>query len=200
MRAARRLRQLVVLCALVCVAGCAEPPNKEMNQAQGAIDAARAAGADRYAAEDYGAAVTALEKSRTAVVQRDYRQALSYALDARERAQVAVRTASDEKVRLHASSDRALHLAELALDRSKAALERADAAKVPPREIAAHRTAVAEADHIIRDARAAIDRDEFEAGTKLVAGLPERLVQTTSEIDAVTDARAAKHPARRSRR
>ena len=30
---------------------CTAPPNKEMDQAQGAIDAARAAGADRYAAD-----------------------------------------------------------------------------------------------------------------------------------------------------
>ena len=35
-----------------------------MNQAQGAIETARAAGADRYAPEEYRAAVGALEKSR----------------------------------------------------------------------------------------------------------------------------------------
>jgi len=44
----RRLCAACLLAVLV-VTACGEPPNKEMDQAQGAIDAARAAGADRYA-------------------------------------------------------------------------------------------------------------------------------------------------------
>jgi len=171
-----------------------------MNQAQGAIDAAKAAGADRYAADDYGAAVAALDRSRAAVEQRDYRQALSYALDARERAQVAARTAGDEKGRLHASSDRALHLAELALDRAKAALEHADGARVPARDLAAARAAVTGADRTVREARAAVERDEFETGTGLLADLPARLDTLTSEIDAAVNAHVARRPAKRSRR
>ena len=57
-----------------------------MQQAQGAIDAARAAGADQYAREEFTAAEDALKRSHEAVAQRDYRQALNTALDARERA------------------------------------------------------------------------------------------------------------------
>jgi hypothetical protein len=200
MRAAVCLRQVLLLVALVGLAACTEPPNKEMNQAQGAIDAARAAGADRYAAEEYNAAVTALERSRTAVDQRDYRQALSHALDARERAQVAARAASDEKGRLHASSDRVLHGAELALDKAKNALDRADAAKVPGRDTATQRAAIGEVDRAVRDARAAIERDEFGAAMKLLAGVPARLDAIASEIDAAAEAHATKRPAKRSRR
>ena len=46
---------------------CATPPTREMDQAQGAIDAARAAGADRYATEQYEAAVKALQSAHEAV-------------------------------------------------------------------------------------------------------------------------------------
>jgi hypothetical protein len=200
MRAVCRLRQVLLLCALVLMGACTEPPSKEMNQAQGAIDAARAAGADKYAVEEYGAAVAALDKSRAAVDQRDYRQALSHALDARERAQAAARTASDEKVRLHAVSDRALHLAELALDRSKTALDRADVAKVPPREIAAQRATVTDADRSVREARAAIERGDFDAGARPLDGLAARLDTTTSEIDAAIQAHANRRPGKRARR
>ena len=40
--------------ALVSIACGGEPPDKEIQQAQGALDAARAAGADRYAADVLG--------------------------------------------------------------------------------------------------------------------------------------------------
>jgi hypothetical protein len=63
-----------------------------MDQAQGSIDAARAAGADRFATEQYGAAVKALQNAQDAVALRDYRLALNYALDARDRAQRAPRS------------------------------------------------------------------------------------------------------------
>src|ERR1041384_1104727 len=79
--------------AAVLMAGCGDPPNKEMDQAQGAIDAARAAGADRYAATEYTAATDALKRAQDAVAQRDYRQALNEALDSREHAQNAAREA-----------------------------------------------------------------------------------------------------------
>ena len=49
------------LLASLVVAACGTPPHKEMDQAQGAIDAARAAGADRYASGEYEAATTALK-------------------------------------------------------------------------------------------------------------------------------------------
>ena len=55
-RVARRLALVI----LILSASCAEPPSKEMNQAQGAIEAARAAGADRFAATELAAAVDAL--------------------------------------------------------------------------------------------------------------------------------------------
>src|ERR1043165_445912 len=76
------LRLSACIVAAVLVTACGDPPNKEMDQAQGAIDAARAAGADRYAATEYTAATDALKRSQDAVGQRDYRQALNEALTA----------------------------------------------------------------------------------------------------------------------
>ena len=79
-----------------------------MDQAQGAIDAARAAGAEKYASDEYAAAVDALNKSQDAVTQRDYRLALSHALDSRERAQNAARLAADAKAQARADVERTL--------------------------------------------------------------------------------------------
>ena len=71
LRAARRLALIIAILS----ASCAEPPNKEMNQAQGAIDAARAAGADKFAAAEFTAATDALKRSEDAVAAGDYRLA-----------------------------------------------------------------------------------------------------------------------------
>src|SRR4029078_2966791 len=93
----RRLLVSLACGARVAGAACGDPPEKEMQQAQGAIDAARAAGADRYAVEEYTAATEALKNARIAVEQRDYRLALNHALDSLERAQEAARQAADGK-------------------------------------------------------------------------------------------------------
>ena len=104
--------RLAVSCLLACVvaaaAGCADPPSKELHQAQGAIDAARAAGADSYATEEFTAAVDALARAEAAVGQRDYRLALSQALDSRERAQNAAKLAASQKAAVRSEAERLL--------------------------------------------------------------------------------------------
>src|SRR5690606_1094530 len=102
------LSSLLVILMLAGVLGCAEPPRKEMDQAQGAIDAARAAGADVYATDELSQAVSALTRADEAVAQRDYRQALSHAIDARERAQTAARDAANRKAEARSEADRAV--------------------------------------------------------------------------------------------
>src|ERR1700687_907238 len=99
---------VLTFCAALFASACGEPPTREMDQAQGAIDAARAAGADRYATEEYQAAVDALKQAQDAVEQRDYRLALNHALDSRERAQVAAKQAADQQVTLRSGAERRL--------------------------------------------------------------------------------------------
>ena len=74
-----RVVRCLALITAILSASCAEPPSKEMYQAQGAIDAARAAGADKFASIEFNAAIEALKRSEEAVVARDYRQALNHA-------------------------------------------------------------------------------------------------------------------------
>src|SRR5262245_30894708 len=92
-----RTLSLFLVLGIAFSAACSSPPDKEINQAQGAIDAAGAAGAEKYAAEEYRAAQQALQRAHEAVGQRDYRLALSSAIDARERAQEAARQAAEGK-------------------------------------------------------------------------------------------------------
>ena len=99
-------RRLVYAAALAAVVvACSEPPTKERDQAQGAIEAARAAGAGTYASSELRTAETALAGYDTAVSQRDYRLALSLAIDARENAYTAARRSTDERTRTRAEAE-----------------------------------------------------------------------------------------------
>src|SRR6476646_5120903 len=97
-----------LLVTLLVLSACAEPPTKELNQAQGALDAARAAGAEQYAPDEYRGAAAALKAANDAVEQRDYRLALNDALDSRERAQNAARQAAVTRARVRSEVERAM--------------------------------------------------------------------------------------------
>jgi hypothetical protein len=99
----------LVLFASFVIAGCSEPPDKERQQAEGALEAARAAGADLYAPTEFQDAQASLKKYDDAVAQRDYRLALNDALEARDRAYEAVKQAGNKKSELRSQTDRLTH-------------------------------------------------------------------------------------------
>ena len=94
-----------------------------MDQAQGAIDAARAAGAEQYAATEYTAATQALKQANDAVTERDYRLALNYALESREQAQNAARTAADTRAKLRGDVERSIAEAKALIAQAHARMD-----------------------------------------------------------------------------
>jgi len=108
MPASRRTALFVALFTVLTCLACGDPPTKELLQAQRAIDAARAAGADRYSREEFAAAEASLKSANDAVEQRDYRLALNRALDAEARAQSAASDADTRKAAAKADADKAL--------------------------------------------------------------------------------------------
>ncbi|MCC7416657.1 MAG: DUF4398 domain-containing protein [Acidobacteria bacterium] len=174
----------MALGALFCMA-CAEPPDREMQQAKGAIDAARAAGADRYAHDEFVAAEDALKESEEAVVARDYRLALSHALDARERAQNAAMLAADNKAIARADADRALVAALAALNDAHTKLEKAEGARPVPKSLAEWQKTVADADAAVQEARTRFEAGEYLTVVDAMRPLPERLRAIVDAIDAL---------------
>jgi hypothetical protein len=179
---------------------CADPPEKEMHQAQGAIDAARAAGAPTYAAEEFEAAVAALERSQAAVTERDYRQALSLALDARERAQEAARAAAENRARLRSEVDAQVAAADAALAALTRALEAARAAKVPAAQVASATAAAGNAGKAIASGRQASEAGDYPRARAALDGLVPQLERAKAEVDTATQARSTRRPVRRGGR
>jgi hypothetical protein len=171
-----------------------------MHQAQGAIEAARAAGAAEYATEEFRAAEGALSKSQAAVAERDYRQALSFALDARERAQEAAKTAAENRARARSEIDLLLASTDTAYERAVGALEAATAARVPEPQLAPARKVLAEAKASLDTARAAVEAGDYAAARASAEPLGIAIEAARSEIDAAAQARANRRPARRGTR
>lgn len=178
---------LGVLCILGATASCSgDPPDKEMQQAQSAIDAARAAGAERYAVSELGAAQEALAHAREAVGQRDYRLALSFALDSREQAQNTAKEATERRSAARDEATRALSAAQSALTGARNRLKAAEAAKLPARALGEPRAAIADAEGRVQEARSAFEQGDYGPVTSKASSVVTDLAKTMRDLEALT--------------
>jgi len=160
------------LLTALLAAACGSPPNKEMDQAQGAIDAARAAGADRYATTEYEAARTALKQANDAVTDRDYRLALNHALVSREQAQNAARTAADNKAKLRGDAERTLaEVTSLITD----ARERTST--LPPARARRARQALPGFSEQVQKASKEIQAEDYEGAQRTLTAVKQGVLQ-----------------------
>lgn len=190
-----RARSVVLLLPLVVfLTACAEPPSKEISQAEGAIDAARAAGADTYAAETLDGATDSLDRAAAAVAERDYRLALNLAIESRERAQVAARQASEAKAVARGNAERIVAEAEALLGRARERVQAPPFARQPRATAAAFRAAITSAEERMQEARAALGAGEYTEVLTIVTGLRTKLQEAIATLDNAT---AAPAPRRR---
>jgi hypothetical protein len=190
----RRIVVGLVVAAAVAVTSCANPPDKEIQQAQSAIDAARAAGADRYATQEFAAAEDALKRAHAAVAERDYRLALNNALDSRERAELATKQAADGKAAARVEADRALTAAADALTAARASLKSAEASRAAAKSLSALRLTIADGDRRLQEARAAFGRGDFADALSAASAITKTLTAASGDQDG-----AAANPSRRRR-
>ena len=189
----RRVLTVAVLLASISLAACAEPPNKEMDQAQGAIDAARAVGAEQYASSELEAATTSLAQAHEAVAQRDYRLALNHALESREHAQNAARGAADARARLRGEVERAMAEASALLSQARTAVAAAERTRAPRRTLREAQQGLAAIEADVQKAGAAMEAGDYIGARPMLKGLKERIEKV---IASVTPAPAAQSPPR----
>ncbi|GMQ88212.1 MAG: hypothetical protein BMS9Abin08_1443 [Gammaproteobacteria bacterium] len=92
-RFARPLRWILILLLLALGSACGSAPVQEMSEARQAIDAARAAGAEQYAAEQYNKAQALLKKAKQLLNDDHFSKARRSAAEARDEAVRARETA-----------------------------------------------------------------------------------------------------------
>lgn len=187
-----------LLALALLAAACGSPPSKELHQAQGAIDAARAAGADEYATDDYQAAVAALARAEQAVDQRDYRLALSQALDSREFAQSAAKLAASQKAQVRSEAERMLAQVTSIVSVASERVAAAEAARVPRATREPVTTAIASARTALDKAGKALASEDYLEARKRLEGVAVALNAALQALPASPPPRPTR-PTRRSR-
>jgi hypothetical protein len=188
-----RLAWTAALLALLFSA-CSEPPQKEIDQAQAAIDVAKAAGADTYAADEYNAAVTALQKSHASVDQRDYREALNYAIDARQRAAESAKQAGIAKGHTRAAAEKLVTECSTRASQLDTDIRVAESARVPPRDLRSARTTLADAQTALQETRTAMEAGKYAEVASALTEVRRKLDAAIAAVDALRQ-----RPPRRSR-
>jgi hypothetical protein len=176
-----------VLAATLAISACGSPPQREMQQAQQAIDTARGADADRYAHDEFVAAQEALTRAREAVEQRDYRLALNHALDSRERAQNASGEAVTGKATARAEADRAMHDVTAALGEAQGKLRAVEGLRSTARAVDGLRHAIGEAERAVEEGRAALNAGNYPAVPIVLAGISDRLAAAVRELETAAN-------------
>jgi len=173
-------------------AGCAEPPQKELDQAQAAIEVAIAAGAERFAPAELTAARAAVSQASEAVVQRDYKLALGHALDGRERAQVATQAAIDAQARLRDDSERAFREVTALLDRLREDRSSAAPTRIARARVRTARAAESRLSASLQKARASIDAQDYAAAQALLSRLKTELAGVLPDADGGSAAQSSR--------
>jgi hypothetical protein len=181
----------LVLLTLSSFACGGDPPDREMQQAQNAIDQARAAGADRYAVEEYNAAVEALKNAHAAVDQRDYRLALNNALDSKERADNSAKLAIDGKAAAKSAAEKALTAANGAVTAAEARLKTAPT-KATPKALADARAALDEAQAHVQEARTAFTGGDYYAALSAASAAAQSAKAASDALETVPNTSPAR--------
>jgi hypothetical protein len=177
------------LLATLLASACGDPPSKELHQAQGAIDAARAAGATEYAPKELEAARDAAKRADSFANQRDYRQALNFALEAREHARNAAAQAADAKAQARGNAEKAVQALQTRLDHATSLLASAKEARVAARAVRPLIEAVGATQKVLQEARSTLDQGDFEGAVALVGDSASTL---GTAMDAVSSALVAR--------
>jgi hypothetical protein len=174
---------LLWLLWVVSSSGCADPPRKEMDQAQGAIAAARAAGAEQYAKEELAAAGDSLRRSEEAVTQRDYRLALSLAIEGQSRAQNAARLAGEARAKARGDAERAVGEVDSLLTHARERLGDPAVAALPRRTLQNARSTIASVEKSMQEARAGLKAEDYNRTMTRTKGQTARVQAVLAAID-----------------
>ncbi len=164
-----KMRAISLFVAVAVLAGCDDPPTAELDAAKQALDAARAADAERFAASEYSTAQGAYSEAETITqtederffLFKDFEQARAQIADANSKATQAESAAHAEKKRQRELAEAVIAAAHDAIAAAYTSLEEAPAGKGTEADIEALRAELSAAEADIDAAEAALDGENF---------------------------------------
>jgi len=188
------MRRLCVALALLLCA-CDQPPTRELEAAEAALEEARRADAARFAPERFREAETALAEARQRLQSNDYRGALSSAMDTVDRSRGAVQAAKAARNLAKGTVEVSQVEVQAALDDWAALRDQARKAKVPDTVFADVDARGEEVRRELRQVSDALAAGDVLAAQKLALELKARvtsLPETTRQAQARWEAERPK--------
>jgi len=106
---------IIGVCLIFFAYGCTPPPTQEIADAEAALSAAREAGAETYAPQEYSSAESKLEEARRSFEANRYPDAKDQAIEARDTALLAKSLAEEALGKLREQASEALKTAKDAM-------------------------------------------------------------------------------------
>jgi hypothetical protein len=188
------VRFVLPLAGALAVAGCDQPPNREIQAGEAALAQAKKDLADAYSPEQWKAAEAALAQARQKVEAKDYRGALSSAMDAGEKARAADAAVASAKVLAKGAADMAQAEVQAALDEVITVKDEALKARVPDEAFAELSARVQEATDGLAALAAHVGKEELLDAQKLGAELKTKFAGLGTEYRAALDKWLEEHP------
>ncbi|HET7291951.1 MAG TPA: hypothetical protein VFM88_05980, partial [Vicinamibacteria bacterium] len=155
---------------------------------------ARKAGAEAYAPDLWEQASGALQSARQKVEQKDYRGALSSAIDAADKARAAAAAVPSAKVLLKGAAEVAQAEAQAALDEVAAIRDEARKARVPEAAFEALASPVGEVETGLKAVTDLLAQEDLIAAQKAGAELKAKAASLRSDFRAALDKWFEEHP------
>ncbi|MEP6782740.1 MAG: hypothetical protein ABI983_03660, partial [Acidobacteriota bacterium] len=143
------------------------------------------------AAEELTAATDALKRSEEAVATGDYRQALSHAIDSRDRAQNAAKMAVDGRADARGHAERAVAEVATLLAQAQAQIKVANDTGLSPRILREPQATIIAAEKMLQEARTALKSEDYPTVTKALDDAAGQLQASLTLIDSALSPRPA---------
>ena len=181
-------RCFTILVVALLTLSCSAPPEKEHQLALQALLAARTPDTTAYAPGELAAAEASLASYDRAVADRDYRQALSRALEAREQATLAPQVAGERKAQARLQADSLLAECNAVLSSLRTRMTASGASRPTSAQLTRLRQATHAKPTQIRVAEAMINQQDYK---NAIAALTP-ILQSLRQDEAATAPRSGK--------
>lgn len=187
---ARTIAGAIVVVASFTLANCGQVPTEELEQAEMAIEEARASEAIHYAPDALFEAEAALDAAKKDIeaqrqrflIGRSYEESIRLLADAKSAAEHARDAALAGREQARRDAQNALVDAETALSEAEAAVENGSLARKTPAEIAAIRIALEEASSSLEAANVDFEEGKYVAARAHAEAILARTMNIVADL------------------